>query len=716
MKLTDISPAIALTPLDGRYHKATAPLVEYMSEPALNRERMRVEVEWMILLANGFEGNGNQPIVDGVKPFTAEEQAFLRAIPEDFGAEGIKQHAAHEAITHHDVKAVEYYIDDQIDKAPAELTNINDELKTLVHFACTSEDINNLSIARCVKNAMENVWTPEFKRIIDYLAGKAEEFKDMPLLSLTHGQPATPTTLGKELAVYVYRLNRQLKHIENQEYLGKINGATGTFGAHLAACPDVDWIAVSREFVTNRMGLTWNPLTTQIESHDWQAELYSTVSHANRIMHNLCVDVWMYISRGVFAQVPVKGATGSSTMPHKVNPIRFENAEANFEISCSLLDTLSATLVESRWQRDLTDSTTQRNIGSALGYSLLALTNLMGGLESIHPNTHVIERELDENWEVLGEPIQTAMRACELKGLPGMDKPYEKVKELMRGHTINKEQVEQFIDQQSFDPETAARLKALTPATYTGVFNDNRAVFSQTQDAKMRGYGPGRFSFNVKGGRCEACEGNGILQIEMHFLPDVYVPCEVCKGARYNRETLEVKYKEKTIADVLNMTVEEAVVFFANQPKIARKLQTLLDVGLGYVTLGQSATTLSGGEAQRVKLANELARRGTGKTVYILDEPTTGLHIADVHRLIEVLQKLVDVGNTVIVIEHNLDLIKCADHIIDLGPEGGSAGGEIVAEGTPEQVAAVPGSFTGQYLRPLLERDRAQRAAEAEKH
>ncbi len=231
----------------------------------------------------------------------------------------------------------------------------------------------------------------------------------------------------------------------------------------------------------------------------------------------------------------------------------------------------------------------------------------------------------------------------------------------------------------------------------------------------MRGYGPGRFSFNVKGGRCEACEGNGILQIEMHFLPDVYVPCEVCKGARYNRETLEVKYKEKTISDVLNMTVEEAVVFFANQPKIARKLQTLLDVGLGYVTLGQSATTLSGGEAQRVKLANELARRSTGKTVYILDEPTTGLHIADVHRLIEVLQKLVDAGNTVIVIEHNLDLIKCADHIIDLGPEGGSAGGLIVAEGTPEEVAAVPESFTGQYLKPLLEKDKQLRAAEAEK-
>ena len=441
MKLTDISPAIALTPLDGRYHKQTAPLVEYMSEPALNRERMRVEIEWMILLANGFEGNGNQTIVPGVKPLTDDEQAYLRSIPENFGAEGIAQHAAYEAKTHHDVKAVEYYIDDQLD----------------------------LSIARCVKNGVEQVWLPAAQAIVDHLAQKADAYRDKAMLSLTHGQPATPTTLGKELAVYVYRLNRQLNKVKAQEYLGKINGATGTFGAHLAACPDVDWVAVSREFVTNRMGLTWNPLTTQIESHDWQAELYGTISHTNRILHNLCVDVWMYISRGVFAQVPVKGATGSSTMPHKVNPIRFENAEANLEISCSLLDTLSATLVESRWQRDLTDSTTQRNIGSALGYSLLALNNLMGGLNSIHPNDVAIQAELDSNWEVLGEPIQTAMRACELAGLPGMDKPYEKVKELMRGHEISKDDVERFIDQQAFDEATAARLKALTPATYTGV-------------------------------------------------------------------------------------------------------------------------------------------------------------------------------------------------------------------------------------------------------
>ncbi|MFR0569330.1 adenylosuccinate lyase [Bifidobacterium apri] len=470
MKLTDITPAIALTPLDGRYHKQTAPLVEYMSEPALNRERMRVEVEWMILLANGFAGNGNQPIIPGVKPLTQAEQDYLRAIPEQFGAEGIARHAAHEAITHHDVKAVEYYIDDELDQAADALgadTQLT-HLKTLVHFACTSEDINNLSIARCVKNAIEQVWLPDAQAIVDLLTEKADQYRDMSLLALTHGQPATPTTLGKELAVFAHRLNRQLKHVREQEYLGKINGATGTFGAHLAALPDVDWIAVSKEFVTNRMGLTWNPLTTQIESHDWQAELYGTISHTNRILHNLAVDVWMYISRGVFAQEPVKGATGSSTMPHKVNPIRFENAEANLEISCSLLDTLSATLVESRWQRDLTDSTTQRNIGSALGYSVLALTNLLGGLKSIHPNAIVISRELDENWEVLGEPIQTAMRAGELAGEPGMDHPYEKVKELMRGHSIGKADVERFIDEQSFDPATAARLKALTPATYTG--------------------------------------------------------------------------------------------------------------------------------------------------------------------------------------------------------------------------------------------------------
>ena len=253
------------------------------------------------------------------------------------------------------------------------------------------------------------------------------------------------------------------------------------------------------------------------------------------------------------------------------------------------------------------------------------------------------------------------------------------------------------------DQSPIGRTPRSNAATYTGLFTDIRALFATTQDAKMRGFDQSRFSFNVKGGRCEACQGDGIIKIEMHFLSDVYVPCEVCKGKRYNRETLEVKYKGKSISDVLDMTVEEAMEFFANLPKLYRRLKTLYDVGLGYIKLGQPATTLSGGEAQRVKLATELSKRSTGRTIYILDEPTTGLHIADVHRLVDVLQMLVEGGNTVVVIEHNLDLIKTADHIIDLGPEGGDMGGQIIAQGTPEQVAQNPDSFTGQYLKPLLQ-------------
>ncbi len=252
------------------------------------------------------------------------------------------------------------------------------------------------------------------------------------------------------------------------------------------------------------------------------------------------------------------------------------------------------------------------------------------------------------------------------------------------------------------DQAPIGRTPRSNPATYTGVFNDIRELFASTNDAKMRGYSAGRFSFNVKGGRCEACQGDGILKIEMHFLPDVYVPCEVCKGKRYNRETLEVQYKGKNISDVLKMTVEEGVAFFENQPRIARKLQTLAEVGLGYIEIGQPATTLSGGEAQRVKLATELSKRSTGKTVYILDEPTTGLHTADVHQLLGILQKLVDGGNTVIVIEHNLDVIKSADYVIDLGPEGGDRGGTLVAAGTPEEIAEDPASYTGQYLKRVL--------------
>ena len=264
---------------------------------------------------------------------------------------------------------------------------------------------------------------------------------------------------------------------------------------------------------------------------------------------------------------------------------------------------------------------------------------------------------------------------------------------------IGIDQLDKVID---IDQSPIGRTPRSNPATYTGVFDMIRDLFAATPDAKAKGYKKGRFSFNVKGGRCEACSGDGILKIEMHFLPDVYVPCEVCGGKRYNRDTLEVKYKGKSIYDVLDMTVEEALKFFENVPAIARKIQTLYDVGLSYVKLGQPSTELSGGEAQRIKLATELSKRSTGKTIYILDEPTTGLHFADVHKLIEILRRLSDGGNTVIVIEHNLDVVKCADHVIDLGPEGGDKGGNIVATGTPEEVAKCAASYTGQFLQEKL--------------
>ena len=271
------------------------------------------------------------------------------------------------------------------------------------------------------------------------------------------------------------------------------------------------------------------------------------------------------------------------------------------------------------------------------------------------------------------------------------------------------EHLDKIID---IDQSPIGRTPRSNPATYTGLFDLIREVYAQTPDARMRGYNNGRFSFNVKGGRCEACRGDGIIKIEMHFLPDIYVPCEVCRGKRYNRETLEVRYKGKSIADVLDMTVEEALEFFAPLPRLAKKLQTLYDVGLGYVRLGQPSTTLSGGEAQRVKLATELSRKDTGRTLYVLDEPTTGLHVADVKRLLEILQRLCEGGSSVLVIEHNLDVIKTADYIVDLGPEGGNRGGTVVATGTPEEVAAVAGSYTGQYLKPILERAGEERIKE----
>jgi adenylosuccinate lyase len=288
------------------------------------------------------------------------------------------------------------------------------------------------------------------------------------MLSRTHGQPATPSTLGKELAVLAHRLRRQLRRIEGAEFLGKLNGATGTYGAHVVAVPGADWPAVSKGFVEH-LGLTWNPLTTQIESHDWQAEVYADVARFNRILHNMATDVWTYISLGFFTQIPVAGATGSSTMPHKVNPIRFENAEANLEISCSLLDTLGATLVTSRLQRDLTDSTTQRNIGPAFGHSLLAIDNVRRGLTALHANADLMADDLDHNWEVLGEPIQSAMRAASVAGVPGMENPYERLKELTRGQRVDAARMREFVGTLGLPDDVAARLTALTPASYTGL-------------------------------------------------------------------------------------------------------------------------------------------------------------------------------------------------------------------------------------------------------
>ena len=349
-------PIQPLSPLDGRYRPAVHALGEHLSEAGLNRARVLVEVEWLLTLTDRR--------LFGSEPLSAENARALRAFAADFGQDEIDRLATLEATTRHDVKAVEYLVREKLTELG--LTHVAE----LTHFACTSEDVNNLSYALTVRAAVTQVWLPRFRDVIASLRRWAEETRSQPMLAHTHGQPATPTTVGKEFAVVAHRLERQLARIEATEYLGKFSGATGTCSAHLAADPDQDWPAISREFVTH-LGLVWNPLTTQIESHDWQAELFQAVAHANRILHNFATDAWTYISMGYFSQVPQAGATGSSTMPHKINPIRFENAEANLELSSALLDSLAATLVTSRLQRDLTDSTTQRNIGVALGHSLL---------------------------------------------------------------------------------------------------------------------------------------------------------------------------------------------------------------------------------------------------------------------------------------------------------------------------------------------------------
>ena len=443
-----------LSPLDGRYQAVVSSLGEYLSEAGLNRARVHIEVEWLIFLTSRS--------MFGTAPLAKNDIAALRDWAKGFGQPEIDQLAELEATTRHDVKAVEYLVRSRLDVLG--LNNIAE----LTHFACTSEDINNLSYALVVKDAVTKVWLPSYELVLEKLRALAEKYRAEAMLSRTHGQPATPSTMGKEFAVFVHRLERIRQQILGSEYLGKFSGATGTFAAHLAADPTANWPALSKEFVEG-LGLDWNPLTTQIESHDWQAELYNRVSHANRVLHNLATDIWTYISVGYFRQIPQAGATGSSTMPHKINPIRFENAEANLELSSAVLDSLAATLVTSRLQRDLTDSTTQRNIGVGLGHSLLALDNIAKGLGEIDLDADALAADLNANWEILGEAIQTVIRAEVTAGRSDISDPYALLKELTRGKRISQADLIAFVEKLNIGDEAKQRLLALTPAGYAGL-------------------------------------------------------------------------------------------------------------------------------------------------------------------------------------------------------------------------------------------------------
>jgi adenylosuccinate lyase len=447
-------PEQPISPLDGRYKKAVVGLGDHLSEAGLNRARVQVEVEWLLYLT--------EHELFGSTRLDPEQARQLRSLVTEFGQAEIDELAQLEATTRHDVKAVEYLVRRHL--ADLGLTSIAE----LTHFACTSEDINNLSYAITVRSAVTEVWLPKLHAVIDAIRALAVEHRDAVMLAHTHGQPATPTTLGKEFAVFASRLERIEKQIAATEYLGKFSGATGTFSAHVAADASQDWPAISREFVTS-LGLDWNPLTTQIEPHDWQAELYQRVAHANRVLHNLATDIWTYISMGYLTQIPQAGATGSSTMPHKINPIRFENAEANLELSSALLDSLAQTLVTSRLQRDLTDSTTQRNIGVAFGHSLVALDNLERGLGEFAVNADALGRDLDENWEILGEAIQTVIRAEITAGRSSIADPYAMLKELTRGRRIGQAELVEFVNGLDIGDEAKARLTALTPAGYAGL-------------------------------------------------------------------------------------------------------------------------------------------------------------------------------------------------------------------------------------------------------
>lgn len=445
-----LSALTAVSPIDGRYGSKTESLRPIFSEYGLIRFRVMVEVRWLQQLAN-------HPQITEVPPFSKEANDLLNSLVIDFKESYAERIKEIEKTTNHDVKAVEYFIKEHVAHLP-ELAKINE----FIHFACTSEDINNLSHALMLRTGRDEVILPSMQKIIDAVKNLAQQFANVPMLSRTHGQPASPTTLGKEMANVAYRLQRQVTQIKAVPLLGKINGAVGNYNAHFSAYPDIDWEANAQDFIEHQLGLSWNPYTTQIEPHDYIAELYDVIARFNTILIDFDRDVWGYISLGYFKQKTIAGEIGSSTMPHKVNPIDFENSEGNLGIANAIMQHLASKLPISRWQRDLTDSTVLRNLGVGLAHSLIAYEATLKGVSKLEINPARLADDLNNCWEVLAEPIQTVMRRY------GIENPYEKLKELTRGKGITPEALLAFMDTLAIPDTAKAELKALTPANYIG--------------------------------------------------------------------------------------------------------------------------------------------------------------------------------------------------------------------------------------------------------
>lgn len=445
----ELSSLTAISPVDGRYGDKVSLLRSIFSEFGLLKFRVQVEIRWLQKLAAC-------ELIKEVPPFNNQTNDYLNAIVANFSIEDAERIKNIEQAINHDVKAVEYFLKEKVD-ALLELHAVRE----FIHFACTSEDINNLSHALMLSTVRETVLLPVWRQIIDAAKALAERYRNIPMLSRTHGQPATPSTLGKEMANVAYRMMRQYRQLERVEILGKINGAVGNYNAHMVAYPKVNWHQFSEKFVTE-LGIKWNPYTTQIEPHDYIAEVFSCVARFNTIIIDFNRDIWGYIALNLFKQRTVASEIGSSTMPHKMNPIDFENSEGNLGLANAVMNHLSAQLPISRWQRDLTDSTLLRNLGVGIGYALIAYKSTLKGMSTLEANQDHLLAELDDHWEVLAEPIQTVMRCC------GIEKPYEKLKELTRGKCVNAESIKNFIDSLPLPDVEKIRLKTLTPANYTG--------------------------------------------------------------------------------------------------------------------------------------------------------------------------------------------------------------------------------------------------------